>query len=155
MFSSKWIFRAIFSIAGVAVLWMGINFSTKFIIHKKFAEYVQGTPIHWGVLSLSPDTHKIYVHYYFPFQGDSHSAQYIFPKPIFKSREAAEIGIEGKKTPIVEVWFVRRDNPLSILENHFPYNELIRFMASAVILAYFYFLRGYLSQFSRSEPSRA
>ncbi len=134
---------------------MGINFSTKYILYKKFAEYAKGDALHWGVLSKSPEKHCVYVDYSFEVRGDLYRSQYVFEKPLFKSREAAEIGLEAKKTNVVDVWLFRKEHPVSILENYFPYNELIRFIVTAAILVYFYFLRNYLGQFSRSEPLRS
>ena len=155
MLGSKWVFKIIFFLTGVVVLWMCANFSTKYILHKKFSEYAVGYPIHWGILSKSPEAHYIYVDYSFEVRGERYSSQYVFSKPLFKSREAAQIGIEAKKSGHLDVWVFGKENPLSILENHFPYNELIRFILTTVIFAYFYFLRNYIKQFTRSEPVQA
>jgi hypothetical protein len=153
MFTSKWVFRAIFSLTAMIVMWMGAQFFTKFVIHKKFSYYAKGEAIHWGVLSRAPDTHNLYVDYYYSFRGETYTAQYIFKKPLFKSREAAEMALEGKKSSSVDVWFFPKEHPVSILENEFPYNDLIRFVLATAILVYFCFLRSYMKQFSRLETS--
>lgn len=150
---SKYIFASLFVLAGLAAIYMGAMFTAKWIMYTRYANVTKGNPTYRGVLSLTDDKHHICVDYNFSLGRDVFCSQYMYPKPVYSTKEAALEAIEEVKKEELTVWYWRgaEGAPISILEHTFPMNELIRFGVIIAILLYFSFLKSYLYRFAMDE----
>lgn len=153
-FSSKYIFASLLLLAGIAALYMGGMFAAKWAMYARYTKVTKGTPTYWGVLSLTEDKHHICVDYNFSLGREVFFAQYVYPKPVYSTKEAALEAIEESRKDELTVWYWRGKEgmPISILEHTFPMNELVRFGIILAILLYFGFLKNYFYRFAMDEP---
>lgn len=154
-FGSKHIFTFLFTLAGVAALYMGAMFAAKWVMYTRYANVARGTSTYWGVISLTDDKHHICTDYNFFLTGESFCAQYVFPKPVYSTKEAALEAMEEIKKDEITVWYWQGKGgaPISTLERTFPMNELIRFGIIIAILLYFSFLKNYFGRFAMDESA--
>ena len=138
-------------------IWMSALFFTKLTIFFRFSDYARGQAIEWGVTSRDETHHHVCVDYSFVLKSKNYRARHEFFKPNYPNREAAEYGKEAMESEIVDVWInwpSKSENPRSILERAFPYNELFRMLITLAIFSYFLFLRHYFSHFSVQEGGK-
>lgn len=158
---AKHVWKGLFFITTVALLWTGSSFLAKMIMLQRFSEKAEGTTTYWGVLSLEEEKHYVCADYTFTIPSGYFCAQYMFRTPVYKTKEAAESAIETMRKEKVTVWYWNKGQgePVSILEHNFPVKEGVQVGLAAALLLYFYGLKRYLQRFASVDkklaPSRS
>ena len=147
---SKYLFTVLFALTGLISIWMRALFFIKLIMYKQFCNHAVGKSAQWRIVSVAESHHHVCVDYSFKIDSKTYTAEHLFLKPTYQSRETAEYAKEAMEKETIDVWYrwpANSPTPFSIVERSFPTNELFRFSIALAILSYFVFLRRYFSHF--------
>ncbi len=135
------------------MIWIGSDLTAKMIMYIRFNNEVEGNRVHSGVLQYSDDINHICVDYTFDVKSQNFSAQHMYQKPVYKSKDAAELVIADKKIDKLRVWYWEQEDgkPISSLERNLPINDFVRLSVLTGILLYFQWLRRYFDKFKEDK----